>query len=101
MRAATETPDRPEGLHAASDLTERKIRDCTWHPGHSYAAHTRGAQLTLVCRGYAVTKADNPVLAAQEELHALGLRLDELGKRMHDEKVALDRLADLTSRFMR
>jgi hypothetical protein len=41
------------------------------------------------------------VLAAQEELHALGLRLDELGKRMHDEKVALDRLADLTSRFMR
>jgi hypothetical protein len=54
-----------------------------------------------VCRGYAVTKADNPVLAAQEELHALGLRLDELGKRMHDEKVALDRLADLTSRFMR
>ncbi|ELR12620.1 RhoGAP domain containing protein [Acanthamoeba castellanii str. Neff] len=75
VRAATETPDHPEGLHAASDLTERKIRD--------------------------FTKADNPVLAAQEELHALGLRLDELGKRMHDEKVALDRLADLTSRFMR
>ncbi len=41
VRAATETPDRPEGLHAASDLTERKIRDCTWHRD-THTRHTPG-----------------------------------------------------------
>jgi len=47
------------------------------------------------------TQPENPIQAVQEELQTIQARLDELDKKMLEERLALERITDLTSLFIR